>query len=80
MSFLKISMAQNGWILEEVITGGFNKTHVFQHNDSSLNEAEAFLELLNTVRDLCGPQDSRYSEHRVVVKIEPGDKFETTES
>lgn len=75
MSFLKISHAKNGWVLEEVISGGFNKTHVFQHDDSEHSEAEAFKQLLFTVKDLYGPQDSRYSEYRVMIRIEPGDKF-----
>jgi len=32
--------------------------------------------LLFTINDLIGPTTSRYSEHRIYVRIEPGDKFE----
>ena len=35
---------------------------------------ENLQKLLWKIKELCGPQESRYSAHRVVISIKPGDK------
>lgn len=66
-----IKKAENGWILTDE-----DQTFVFSHDEDEKTEADAFLHLLYQVKESMGPSESRYSEHRVMVRIEKGDKFE----
>jgi hypothetical protein len=83
--FLKVRRAQNGWILENVVEGESDEIYVYSdefyysENDRERSEAEAFSSLLGMIHNLMGPMDSRYSKHRVRIKIEPGDKCEIDE-
>ena len=71
-------MVSNGWILEDESDPEFIKRAVFEHadsfRDSEKSEVEAFVRLLWTLNDMIGPTTSRYSEHRVAIRIEKGDK------
>jgi hypothetical protein len=71
---IKIQYATNGWLLTLVEEGEIDKLYVFSHGDSEQSEIEAFRELLTAVHDIYGPTTSRYSEHRIYIRIEPGDK------
>jgi len=73
---IKIQYAQNGWLLTHTEEGEPDRLHVFSHNGSDQSEVEAFRDLLATVEDIYGPTTSRYSEHRIYIKIQPGDKHE----
>mgnify|MGYP003343983236 CR=1 FL=1 len=69
-----IDHAQNGWYLVHSEEGEQDRVFVFSHDDREQSEAEAFQALLYAVLDICGPSSSRYSEHRVYIRVEPGDK------
>lgn len=75
---IKIKMVSNGWILEDHTDSEFTKRYAFEHMDDFRNgeksEVEAFVRLLWALNDLYGPTTSRYSEHRVAIRIEKGDK------
>jgi len=71
---IKIQYAQNGWLLTVSEEGEMDKLYVFSYGDSEQSEIEAFRDLLASVHDLYGPNTSRYSEHRIYIRIEPGDK------
>jgi hypothetical protein len=69
-----IKYCENGWLLTHVEEGEPDRLFVFSHNGSDQSEVEAFRDLLVTVDDIYGPTTSRYSEHRIYIKIQPGDK------
>lgn len=75
---IKIDMVSNGWILEDHSDPEFTKKLVFEHadgfNNSEKSEVETFVRLLWVLNDLIGPSTSRYSQHRVAIRIEKGDK------
>ena len=76
---IKIEQVDNGWILIDHSDPENVRKQVFQAKDEYLyekSEAEAFASLLWAVKHIVGPSDSRYSAHRVYIKIEPGDKHE----
>lgn len=70
---ITIDRALNGWIVtykDEEET----QTYVFDEGETEEDEANSFAVLLWRVKSLIGPNDSRYSEHRVTISVEPGDK------
>jgi hypothetical protein len=74
---IQLERADNGWILTDHSDTENVRKHVFQEADGfdvEKNEAEAFASLLWAVKSIMGPSDSRYSEHRVYIKVQPGDK------
>jgi hypothetical protein len=71
---IRIQYAENGWLLTHSEDGESDKLHVFSHYDDEQTEAEAFRDLLATVNGLLGPSSSRYSAHRIYIRVEPGDK------
>jgi hypothetical protein len=75
---IEITTAENGWIIKEQLEEGEHRSglHVFWHDDSDKLQAEAFADLLWKIKDLLGPSESRYSQHRVMIEIEAGDKYE----
>lgn len=73
---LVIKMASNGWILEDHSDPEMVRVQVFEGGDREEDDVKAMQQLLYTISDLVGPTTSRYSEHRIYVRIEPGDKFE----
>lgn len=78
MTKLVIECANNGWILKTIYKKDpdENKLEVFSYDDSSTSaEANAFAELLWAIKSVIGPQESRYSKERVMINIEPGDKY-----
>jgi hypothetical protein len=44
--------------------------------DDPRQEISRFHEFLCIIRDAYGPQTSRYSKERIVISVEPGDKYE----
>lgn len=73
---LIIKMASNGWILEDHSDPELVRVEVFEGGDREEEDVKAMQRLLYTIDSLIGPTTSRYSEHRIYVRIEPGDKFE----
>jgi hypothetical protein len=71
---IKIQYAENGWLLTFSQVGEPDELYVFSHNGHGLSEVEAFRDLLAQVDSIYGPMSSRYSEHRIYIRIEPGDK------
>ena len=75
---IKIELVSNGWLIEDHSDPEFTKRAVFEHaeefHDSEKSEVEAFVRLLWLLNDMIGPTTSRYSEHRVAIRIEKGDK------
>jgi hypothetical protein len=73
---IKIQYATNGWLLTQTEEGEPDRLFVFSHTGSEQSEVEAFRDLLATVDDIYGPTTSRYSEYRIYIKVQPGDKHE----
>jgi hypothetical protein len=72
---IKIQYCENGWLLIHSEEGEPDRLHVFSHDIcSDHSEIEAFAHLLRVVDSIYGPTTSRYSEHRVAIRIERGDK------
>lgn len=71
---ITIKYAENGWLLIHSEEGESDRVYVFSHNGDDKSEVEAFRDLLATVDDIYGPSTSRYSEHRIYIRIEAGDK------
>lgn len=71
---IAIDRAANGWYLIHSEEGELDQVYVFDEGETDEDEAEAFSRLLWHIKTLCGPQESRYSAYRVMIKIEPGDK------
>ena len=85
MDYVVIKRAVNGWVLEHfenVDSEEDNKleTFVFSGGVEKKQDAEGFVSLLWTVKDIMGASESRYDEHRVTIGIEKGDKFEDKEN
>ncbi|NBP28686.1 MAG: hypothetical protein EBV23_03780 [Flavobacteriia bacterium] len=74
---VRIRPVLNGWILEIKVDKDQTDRYVFSHDDASGEEQEvkAFAGLLRTLNNLVGPSTSRYSEHRIYVDVQPGDKY-----
>lgn len=73
---ITIQMARNGWIVRDKQDEEIEHVYVFSDGDTDKDAIDGFVKLLWTLNDLCGPTTSRYSPHRIQIKIEPGDKWE----
>jgi hypothetical protein len=77
---LKIKEADNGWIVETIESNDSVREYVFQFDDcqgvGAKTDVEAFREVLWKINELLGPSTSRYSEQRIYIKIDKGDKLE----
>jgi hypothetical protein len=73
---IKIERAANGWIIKHQCDDDEPREfYVYDTGDDSERDtAESFADVLWKIKELIGPQESRYSAHRVVIRIEPGDK------
>lgn len=71
-----IEMVRNGWIVRDKQDDDQEHVYVFDEGDTDKYAIESFSRLLWLVTDLCAPTTSRYSAHRISIKIEPGDKWE----
>lgn len=71
---IKIEQASNGWIVRHQPEGESEEVYVCDSGNNERDEAESFADVLWRIKSLCGPQESRYSAHRVMIHIEPGDK------
>jgi hypothetical protein len=72
---IKIERALNGWIVRHKEEDEPLDLHVFDTGDDSERDtAEAFADMLWKIKELIGPLESRYSAHRVMITIQPGDK------
>lgn len=75
---ITIMSAENGWILQEHLEEGEVRSgfSVFGHDETDEGQAKTFADLLWKLKEIMGPSESRYSAHRVMIRIEPGDKHE----
>lgn len=71
-----IEMARNGWIVRDKRDEELEHTYVFSDGDTDQESVEGFRNLLWQLNELCGPTTSRYSAHRINIRIEPGDNHE----
>lgn len=83
MNEIRIRVTDNGYILEhwEKNEEGFWEvvaTHVFENGDTESDDLQAFIRLVYALSDSIAPTTGRYSPERLVVKTEPGDKYEDT--
>ena len=72
----EIRRVQNGAVLrvEPEIPDEEAKEIVYQETETG--EIEAFADFLRLLLEHYGPTTSRYSQRRIRIVIEPGDKFE----
>jgi len=73
---LTINYAQNGWFLVHSNPDERDEVYVFSNDGTEKDEVKCFRDLLSVVEQLYGPTTSRYSAHRIYIRIEPGDKHE----
>lgn len=71
-----IKQVINGWILEDKTDEEMPRTFVFSEGETEKSACEGFASLLWQLNDIYGPTTSRYSAHRIHIKIRPGDKYE----
>lgn len=74
--------ARNGWIVRHTENGTTAEgPFVFQQRDgwSHSDDVHGFVDLLHHLNEHFGPCTSRYSEERVKISIEQGDKYEGPE-
>jgi hypothetical protein len=78
MQRVVIERARNGWVLKYECANDPESTYVEAYIEGATEEdkANGFADLLWGVKEAIGPMDSRYSQYRVKVVIEPGDKYE----
>lgn len=69
-----IRNAANGCILTIKDEENGDAEILYQEQDG--NEIECFAEFLRYICDHYGPSTSRYSEKRIYITVEPGDKYE----
>jgi hypothetical protein len=70
----EIRHVQNGVVLE-IWDRGDGESHEIVYQETETDEVEAFADFLRYLVDHYGPTTSRYSPKRVVVLVEPGDKY-----
>lgn len=70
----EIRNARNGYILKVSGREGAPEEVVYQEKYGE--EVECFADFLRHLNDEYGPSTSRYSEKRITINVEPGDKFE----
>ena len=70
----KIQKADNGIILEVSAFGDTPQVMVYQDREG--DEVECFADFLRLLNEHFGPATSRYSEKRIYIRVESGDKFE----
>ena len=71
---IKIQRANNGWIVRQELEDEPEEIYVFDEGDSDKTAAHAFSSVLYLIRNMCGPNESRYSAHRIYITVAPGDK------
>ena len=78
MRKVELYWAENGWLLKSCEEGERDRYKVFSYDDTfeGDSEAKAFASFLYAIKEEMGPSESRYSKHRVMINIEPGDKFD----
>lgn len=71
---IKIQPATNGWIVSHKVEDEPEQIYVFNEGETDKETAESFASMLYHIKMLCGPNESRYSAHRIHIDIRPGDK------
>jgi hypothetical protein len=68
----KMKPAKNGWVLESK-----DGTIVYQDiHDNEDEDVERFADFLRAINYEFGPSTNRYSPKRIMVIVEPGDKYD----
>ena len=70
--------AENGSIVDVVSGENVGDVQTFVHQDGDFpgDDVEAFADLLRLIEEQWGPTTSRYSPKRIVIRVEPGDKYD----
>ena len=76
-----IRRAKNGYILK-VIDGKDNadEQEEIVYQEKYDDEVECFADFLRYLDEEYGPATNRYSEKRIYINVEPGDKYEPNSS
>ncbi|MBU1856224.1 MAG: hypothetical protein KKC28_04505 [Verrucomicrobia bacterium] len=72
----EIRQVRNGAVLR-VEANGAEGPEEITYQEREDDEIEAFADFLRVVLDHYGPTTSRYSQKRIRVLVEPGDKYES---
>lgn len=68
-------MIGNG-VVVTVQQGAETFQYVYQERDDDRDDKEAWADLLRVLTEQHGPPDQgRYAQHRIMVRVEPGDKY-----
>jgi len=76
---IEIRHVRNGVVLRVELEQEGEEAEEFVYQETGSDEIEAFADFLRTLLDHYGPTTSRYSPRRILVVVEPGDKFEPPE-
>ena len=71
---VKIERAFNGWIVKHDVEDEGEHVYVYDEGETDEDAANAFSSVLYRIKSILGPHESRYSAHRVMIRVEPGDK------
>lgn len=71
----EIRPATNGIVLKVDHGEQDEKPEEIVYQESDGNEIEAFADFLRLLNDHYGPSTSRYSSKRILITIQPGDKW-----
>ena len=72
----EIRHAKNGFILKVIDKKDTEGLNEIVYQEKYDDEIECFADFLHFLNEHFGPSTSRYSEKRIYISIEPGDKFE----
>lgn len=72
--------AANGLILTVTEHDGEVVEYTYTDPGDGFQEISRFHEFLCLIRDTYGPTTSRYSEERIYITVEPGDKYVAPQS
>lgn len=70
----EIRKARNGYVLK--VSGREDAPEEIVCREKYDDEVECFADFLRYLDEEYGPSTSRYSQKRITINVEPGDKFE----
>lgn len=76
MITIQIRRAKNGLVLKVISKGGESEGKEIVYQEKYADEVECFADFLRYLDEKYGPSTSRYSEKRIYISVNPGDKYE----
>lgn len=75
---IQIKTVSNGWIVTDLSDSEMSRRSVIfeAQNDVNEHDVKKIQELLYHIVELLGVVGSRHDRQRIMVRIEPGDKYE----